>query len=140
MKQFFLIFVTLFFIGNVSTVYPQISTDDWSVTNYGTGEYLQAIAPVLSVMYVAVGSNGNILISNDDGFHWWNDGQVAYHLQDIVCHPWGDSLVAVGSNGTILTSTFGFFWEEENSTVTNNLYAVNYGNGIFIAGVTMAGY
>jgi hypothetical protein len=139
MKKFFLIFVTLFLIGTVSTVYPQC-TDNWVVTNYNTGEYLQAVAgDPLASSYVAVGSNGYVLWSlpGFDGFYWTTRGRLADNLQDVV---WAGDIgeqglfVAVGSSGTILTSLFGGAWYEEYSGVGDYLYAVNSGNGIIIAG------
>ena len=42
-------------------------------------------------------------------------------------------LVAVGANGTILTSVDGAAWQERNSGTTNDLLGVAYGNGGFVA-------
>lgn len=41
--------------------------------------------------------------------------------------------VAVGANGTILTSTNGSTWVADNSGTTGSLRAITYGNGIFVA-------
>jgi photosystem II stability/assembly factor-like uncharacterized protein len=41
--------------------------------------------------------------------------------------------VAVGSNGTILTSTDGTTWIQQTLGTTNGLSDVTYGNGMFVA-------
>jgi len=41
--------------------------------------------------------------------------------------------VAVGDNGTILTSPDGTTWAKRNSGTSNDLYGVTYGNGLFVA-------
>jgi photosystem II stability/assembly factor-like uncharacterized protein len=41
--------------------------------------------------------------------------------------------VAVGDNGTILTSTDGVSWTRRTSPTTQGLYSVTYGNGLFVA-------
>ena len=49
------------------------------------------------------------------------------------CPSSGCLYVAVGTNGTILTSTDVENWSSAYSGTTNNLYEVEYGNGYFIA-------
>lgn len=43
-----------------------------------------------------------------------------------------DQLIAVGTNGTIISSTDGTFWSGENSGTTNWLVGVAYGNGTWV--------
>ena len=43
------------------------------------------------------------------------------------------SYVAVGRNGTILTSTNGITWTSRTSGTTNSLFGVTYGKGLFLA-------
>ena len=43
------------------------------------------------------------------------------------------TFVAVGSNGTILTSRDGVSWTVRTSGTANTLYDVTYGNGLFVA-------
>ena len=42
------------------------------------------------------------------------------------------SHVAVGSSGSILTSSDGTSWDNRTSGTTNHLYGVTYGNGTFM--------
>ena len=41
--------------------------------------------------------------------------------------------MAVGRNGTILTSPDGVSWTAQTSLTSNALYAVTYGNNTFVA-------
>ena len=53
---------------------------------------------------------------------------------DLAAVAYGKGLlVAVGANGTILTSVDGAAWQERNSETTNDLLGVAYGNGGFVA-------
>jgi hypothetical protein len=53
------------------------------------------------------------------------------HLRGIT---YGNGLfVAVGSDGTILTSPDGINWMARTSGTSNGLIGVAYGNGLFVA-------
>jgi len=45
----------------------------------------------------------------------------------------GAGFIAIGANGTLLTSGNGITWAVGNSGTTNTLYGITYGNGRFVA-------
>ncbi len=75
-------------------------------------------------MMVAVGENGAVFTSDDQG-EWWRSRSsgTKNHLYDVA---WtGNVFVAVGAEGTILTSPDGINWTDNYSGTTNDLHAVD---------------
>jgi hypothetical protein len=59
------------------------------------------------------------------------NSQIRENLSAVIC---GNGLfVAVGENGTILTSPDGLTWTERSSGTNSNLNGLTYGNGLFVA-------
>ncbi|MFC3803903.1 Ig-like domain-containing protein [Cohnella sp. GCM10012308] len=81
---------------------------------------------------VAVGTDGLIFSSsgNDDALAPRNS-KVVKDLNDVIFAD--DSFVAVGDEGTILTSGDGSDWSSESLQTTSSVNAVVYGNDTFVA-------
>lgn len=103
----------------------------------------RALLGIVLPAYVAVGNNGTIIVS--DGvfsgggqIHWQTrTSGTTQHLNGVT---WGkDMFVAVGDNGTILTSASGVRWTARVSGTGNNLRGVAFGrpagqeeDGVFV--------
>jgi hypothetical protein len=64
------------------------------------------------------------------------DSKISGNFSLILrgCDVWQrNTFVAVGANGTILTSPDGGTWTLRASLPTNSLYGAAYGNGTFVA-------
>ncbi len=96
-------------------------------------------------LFVAVGDKGTIRTS-PDGSTWTvrNSGPIttggrggtttAASTADLQAVTYGGGqFVAVGDNGTILTSPDGLTWTPRTSGTTFTLFAVTYGNGRYVA-------
>jgi hypothetical protein len=93
------------------------STSNWSTTSGGAGG---ASAPT----------------SADDVFLDSNSGYPSFtsaNLNGAAYSPALNLYVVVGASGTILTSTDSVTWTSRTSGFANELYAVAYGNGVFVA-------
>ncbi len=83
---------------------------------------------VLTLSFVPFSINADSL----DNWHLRNRLPQGNSLNAVT---YGNGIfVAVGDNGTILTSPDGVTWTQESSGTTDRLNAVNHGNGIFVAG------
>lgn len=83
--------------------------------------------------YVLVGSRGGIYTStNLDNWKRITISNMDKALTDIVYQR--GKYVVVGYDGTILTSLDGDKWEKQDSTTTQTLRRLGFGNGMFIAG------
>ena len=79
-----------------------------------------------TVSFVAVGPDGTILTSSDNGISWCS--RTAGISQSLFGITYGNStFVAVGANGTILTSSDGISWTSRTSGTSKYLYEITYG-------------
>lgn len=83
--------------------------------------------------YVAVGDNGTVLTSDDDGRSWTTRSTgVTCGLQDLLVY--NQLLIAVGRGGVILLSGDGISWRRARDTNTvSDLFAVSRAANRFIA-------
>ncbi len=85
---------------------------------------------VLSVLFVGVFSH----LSFADSLDNWHVRDNPAQSGTLNAITYGNGLfVAVGDNGTILTSTDGIIWAAGNSGTRVSLRGITYGNGTFIA-------
>lgn len=81
--------------------------------------------------FVAVGSDGIILVSTD-GAQWQRaDSPTLATLRGVTCA--AGTLVAVGEGGTILTSVNAAEWVPRQSGSSGELFSVESGGGQFVA-------
>jgi hypothetical protein len=86
--------------------------------------------------YIAVGDNGTIIVSGNDGVNWTRmTCPVSCGLHDVTQGPavTNSIYVAVGRGGAILTSTDNITWTARTSTTPADLFAVSYTGGRFLA-------
>jgi len=86
--------------------------------------------------YIAVGDNGIIIVSGNDGISWTRMvSTVTCGLHDVTQGPavTNSIYVAVGRGGAILTSTDNITWTARTSTTPADLFAVSYTGGRFLA-------
>ncbi len=80
--------------------------------------------------YISVGKDGIIVVSRD-GTKWTEvKSGVSFELSDVVHN--GKDYVASGWDRAILSSADGESWEINDSTATNRVYTVAWGNGQYI--------
>ena len=82
--------------------------------------------------FVAVGTGGVILISQDSAVTWTMMGYGAtYNLAGVT---YGDGIfIAVGEYSTIVSSMLGSGWAVRTSGTAKRMSSVTYGNGTFMA-------
>ena len=93
------------------------STANWSDTSGGAGG---ASAPT---------SADDVFFNSNSGFPSFTSA----NLNGAAYSPALSLYVVVGASGTILTSTDTVTWTSRTSGFANELYAVAYGNGVFVA-------
>ncbi len=113
---------------------------DWTLRDSSTPYDFQAVASDGSIA-VAVGDDGEIFRSVDNGINWSDvSTAITEDLRDVVYSPAG--FIAVGAGGAIFLSPDGSSWTAANSTdpllgagpFTGDLNAVHY-NGMSYAAV-----
>lgn len=119
------------FIAVGSGIYTSADGLDWQEV-WGEDVSLNAVA-YGDNGYVAVGKNGNIVISSD-GKEWKIiKSGISDDLYAITYGNW--KYVAVGKGGVMITSPKRMKWERVNIT-NRDIYGIVYANGIFLtAGV-----
>lgn len=122
-------------VGDNNTVAISTNGTTWGKAIIGTNYQLNGVtagSPIVGV--VAVGLNGIIYGSTDNGYSWSpKSSPTTKTLNDVT---YGGSLyVAVGENSTILTSPDGNTWTSRYvySPVPATLRGVTYGGGQFVA-------
>ena len=108
---------------------PSFSPTPYSSAAIGSG-------PTGLVRIVCVGDQGVIRATDDKGSTWLEkDSGVADILWGVTWD--GEQFVAVGNNGTYLTSPDGDTWTKEDIGVTQHLYSVardTRNRGVVVAG------
>ena len=101
------------------------------VQGHGAGELRLAAIARSPSHFVAVGSNGAILRS-EDGQAWSNHSAVTdAHFRGVT---FGEGrFVAVGDRGTLVTGTDSAGWQRLEPLGSNTLRHVTFGRGQFIA-------
>ena len=108
---------------SVDTVVDTVA-DVVVVDNSGNGETTSSIS------YVAVGSSGTILTS-DNGTGWTErTSGTTLGLEGVTFA--NSKFVSVGASGTILTSDNGTTWTSQTTGTLNALYDVTYKNNFII--------
>ena len=83
-------------------------------------------------VFVAVGYDGNIIRSTDNGTNWDNaTSPTENHLEEVTFG--NNTFVAVGRSGNIVRSTDnGSSFDNVSSGTDQHLYGVTYGNNTFV--------
>jgi photosystem II stability/assembly factor-like uncharacterized protein len=83
---------------------------------------------------VAVGNNGTVRISTDNGSTWtspWVSPPPTQNLYSVIYA--NGVFIAVGDNGTIFRGiNNGRIWTQDTSPITNVLFSVSHGNNTFV--------
>ena len=129
-------------VGTNGTIVTSANLTDWASTTHGTEDYNSIVVADLgggTYKAAAVGTNGAIITS--DNSTTWNDRTSGSdnNLHGVNCVTYTyqtvphSVFVAVGDNGTILTSATndGITWAQTDVGATNHLFSVNYGLGNF---------
>lgn len=114
-----------------------LNSDDgrsWSIRSDVNLNDLNAVAVDSSGNYAAVGENGSILTSTDS-LSWAVANEIPASVDsiDLFGVTSSDSgFVVVGENGTAVFSSNASEWTLTNTSVSDNLYDVAFGNGIYV--------
>ena len=123
-KVFYIILISLFSL----TVF---SCSDDKEEYSATGTTDDTTTCDSTVSFVAVGPDGTILTSSDNGISWCS--RTSGTSQSLFGITYGSStFVAVGANGTMLTSTDNTSWTTTGSGISNTLWGVIYGKSAFV--------
>lgn len=111
-----------------------VSEDDWYAEDSGVTVDLYGIAvgsvmvdDVVEVVWVAVGDDGTIITksSSDSEYIWRTQTSgTSEHLYDVAYVGLSTGFIAVGANGTVLTSRTGETWTLVDLGVTVDLWGV----------------
>jgi len=122
-------------VGDSGKLYTSTSTtaSSWTsrTSSFGGGN-ITAVASNGTSLYVAVAQSG-LLATSPDGITW-TQRTSGFGSDDILEVAYGDGYwVIVGQSGKIATSTDGITWTLRTSGTTQDLRAVAFGNGLFVA-------
>jgi hypothetical protein len=121
--------------GAGGVVLSSTDTLTWSNLATGTNSDLYGLTSNGGVIYVAVGANGTIIYSGNNGGNWSTVTSGTTNNLYGVSYSNG-MYVAVGAAGTLLTSTDGVNWTTIPALTTADLKSVAYGgltlsNGVY---------
>ncbi len=96
----------------------------WHPQNSGTANNLNGFANVTSATYYAVGENGTILKTTDNGETWFmRTSGTNNNLKSVIAN--GNTGLITGTAGTVLrTADQGNTWSALNTGTANDLYAI----------------
>ena len=121
-------------VGDNGTLLTSSDGSTWTDKTSGCGmtENIWDIDLSNSSIGVAVGDNGSIYTSADNGDSCTSrTSGTTVEFNELY---YGNStFVALGDNGTILSSTDGTTWTARTSGTTDSLYSGTYGNSNFVA-------
>lgn len=121
-------------VGEAGIVLTSADGITWVERTSGTNSNLRAVTVqiVTSYTFVAVGDNGAVVTSVDNGATWTaqNSGITGNFL---AVSPSTSQLVAVGSGGLIATSTNGVTWTPRTSGITADLFSILAGLSQYVA-------
>lgn len=122
-------------VGDAGTILASEGVDGWVIQASGTTSALLAItygsANPRGGSIVAVGADGTIITKGPDSNGWtlrMSGTQV--RLTAVALGP--RAFLAVGDQGTALTSSDTINWTRQDSGTTENFGSVAYGNGRFV--------
>lgn len=130
-------------VGQFGTILTSPDGTAWTVRASGTTKTLHGVAFGNGV-FVAVGESGTILTS-PDGIAWTAraSGITDPHIPLfgvtfgggtlVSALTSGATFVAVGDEGTILTSSDGIAWKTQISGTKSTLFDVLFGNNVYVA-------
>jgi hypothetical protein len=119
-------------VGASGRIITSTNGQSWTLVTSGTTTYLTGITYAAN-KFIATGFGGTTLIS-DTGTSGWTfrtSGTFEW-LKFVTSSPSGHA-VAVGAAGTIVTSSDGVTWSPASSGLTDDIDAVAYGAGLFVA-------
>ena len=124
-------------IGTEGLVARSIDFETWTPISIGVAETLRSIefhynADQGIALFVAVGDNGTIISSADDGLTWSIDNTVTTENIRSVKF-FNDHWIAVGDRGIVLISELGSVWELYNSGFKYNLNDITFINNQYFA-------
>jgi len=107
-------------VGDAGAKFTSINGVSWVNVSYGTNNLRDATYSTSMSMLVAVGDNGIIETSVDEGVTWIEQSSgTIQNLHGIVWNATSDEFVIVGDNNTILMSSDGILWTSSSLFITN---------------------
>jgi uncharacterized delta-60 repeat protein len=104
---------TMVAVGEAGTVLTSVDGITWISRTTGTTESLRGVAANGSIFVAVGGNNAALVLTSLDGIQWTQRTASGGTLRSIA---WGNSqFVAVGANGTVLTSPDGATWTSRAS-------------------------
>jgi len=123
--------------ADLTSVPDLVNPSGWTLQNSGTTNTLYSVYGFYTGDVYAVGDQGTILYTNDQGMTWTaqNSGTTS-SLYGVWGSGPGDIYV-VGASGTILHSADGSTWSPQSNPATQRLSAVwgSGGNDVYVVGV-----
>jgi hypothetical protein len=124
-------------VGGGGELYTSTSTtaSSWTsrTSSFGTTA-MNEVASNARDLYVAVGDSGKLATSSDG--ITWTQRTSSFGTDSIFSLAYGldGYWVAGGENGKVAYSTDGITWTQKTTGITGNVYALAYGNGLWVSG------
>lgn len=120
--------------GKNGTALISVNGANWTPLATNTTQNIKGITYGISInpttavqtgMFVAVGDNGTLLTSIDNGTTWTN-GKINNGATSLSAVTFGRQFIAVGDSGGIFTSTDGATWKPQTSGTTGKLIGIGH--------------
>jgi len=103
----------------------------WTMVSSGESDGYTTVRWI-NKQFVALGAKA--IMTSPDGVTWRNTaGNLTGSYYDMASNPSASTFVAIGNNGTIVTSTDMKKWAPQSSPITVRLFSVFWYNGQFLA-------
>ncbi len=120
-------------VGSGGTMFSSANGIAWTALNSGIFTDLNAaVYGSANASYLAAGAGGVILRSADE-LKTWTQALTGTSNDLYALASNGSLYLAVGANGTLITSDDGANWTTRYSGTSSHLYGVTYGNGLYVA-------
>ncbi len=115
--------------GAAGSIVTSADAITWAAVNSGTSSTLNGLATNNAGTYIAVGAGGSISTSSDSGSTW--KAVSSGTTRDLYAIAYGSNgssnvFIAVGAQGTVLSSADGLTWTSVAAPTTADLKGVSY--------------
>jgi hypothetical protein len=122
---------TFIAVGNEGTVIRSTDANSWSLPIFTSANRTLRGVDHYESTWIAVGDNGQIITSTNDGLSWTLDNTTTtLNINDVI---YANQWVAVGDKGSVwIKSATGSTWQRYNTGITDSLRSIAYSNNQYV--------